>query len=316
VKSTGGIFGVSNDYDVVIIGSGPSGLTAGIYCGRAKLNTVLLEKDNLGGAIINADLVENFPSYPQGVSGANLSGNMMTQVMQHGIKFEFTEVTSIEQAGDLKVVNTAAGSYKTRTVIIASGARYKKLGVPGEEAFIGKGVHFCAMCDGSQYSGQEVAVIGGGEGGVSEGLYLTRIASRVTIVEITPRLNAPAVLQERARANEKMNILCSTAVEEITEADGLRSLSLRNVETGEKSKLNVGGIFVIVGLEPEVEYLHGFVELDSSGFIKVTSAMETNVPGVFATGDIRSGSLRQVITAAGDGATAALSAEKFITAQA
>ena len=306
---------MSNDYDVVIIGSGPAGLTAAIYCGRAKLNAVVLEKETLGGAIINAELVENFPSYPQGIAGAELSGNMMSQVMQYGINFEFTEVTSIEQAGDLKVVNTTTDSYRTRAVIIASGARYKKLGVPGEEELIGKGVHFCAMCDGGQYSGQEIAVIGGGEGGVTEGLYMTRIASKVTIIEFMPKLNAPAVLQDRARENAQMNILCSTAVEAITETGGLKNLSLKNVETGEKSDLKVGGIFVIIGLEPEVEYLHGLVELDSAGFIKVTSAMETNVPGIFAAGDIRSDSPKQIIAACGDGATAALSAEKFITAQ-
>ena len=307
---------MDREYDVVIIGSGPAGLTAGMYCGRAKLNAVILEKGNLGGNIINADLVENFPSYPQGISGANLSGNMMAQVMQYGIMFEFTEVTSIDLMGDLKMLNTTGGSFGAKAVIIASGARYKKLGVPGEEALLGRGIHFCAMCDGGQYSGQEVAVVGGGEGGVSEGLYLTRIASRVSIIEVTPGLNAPAVLQERARANEKINVLCSTEVEAITEAEGLKNLSLKNVETGEKSNLKVGGIFVVIGLEPEVEYLHGLVELDSTGFIKVTSAMETNIPGIFAAGDIRSSSAKQAITAAGDGAVAALSAEKFITAQA
>jgi len=306
---------MSNDYDVVIIGSGPAGLTAGIYCGRARLNTVILEKGNLGGSVINADLVENFPSYPQGISGATLSANMMTQVMQCGINFEFTEVTSIELTGDVKMINTAGGGFRAKAVIIASGARYKKLGIPGEEELIGQGVHFCAMCDGGQYAGQEVAVVGGGEGGVSEGLYMTRIASKVTLIEITPGLNAPAVLQERARDNEKMNILCSTVVEEITEVGGLRNLGLRNVKTGEKSNLKVGGIFVVIGLEPEVEYLHGLVELDNDGFIKITSALETSIPGIYAAGDIRSGSARQIITAAGDGAVAALSAEKFITAR-
>lgn len=305
--------GESTDYDVVIIGSGPAGLTAGLYCGRMRLNTVIVEKANLGGRIVDADLVENFPGFPGGVSGAILSSNLMSQAMQDGVSFEVGDVTSIDLAGDLKRVNTTSKSFIAKAVIIASGARPKRLGIPGEEQFMGMGVHYCAMCDGGRFAGQEVAVIGGGEGGVSEGLYMTRLASKVTIIEIMSKLNAPALLQERARANPKMSILCSTTVESITGAGELKDLSLKNVETGEKSNLQVGGIFVLVGLDPEVEYLHELVQLDSAGFVAVTNRMETNIPGIFAAGDIRSDSARQAITAAGDGAAAALSVEKFIT---
>ncbi len=302
-----------NDCDVVIIGSGPAGLTAGIYCGRARLKTVIIERENMGGSIINSDLVENFPGFPQGIAGANLSGNMMSQAMAFGVTFEFNEVTSIDLMGGLKIVNTSSGQFRAKVVIIASGARYRKLGVPGEQELTGKAIFNCAMCDGGQFANKEVAVIGGGEGGVTEGLYLTRIASKVTMIEIMPKLNAPAMVQERAKANPKLQIMCSTQVMSIAESDGIRVLRLRNTQTGEESDLKVNGIFVIIGLEPAIEYLHGIVELDSAGFIKVDNAMRTSVPGIFAAGDIRSGSIWQAIAAAGDGAVAARSAEKYLS---
>jgi thioredoxin reductase (NADPH) len=198
-------------------------------------------------------------------------------------------------------------------LIIAGGCQPKKLGVPGEDELVGSGVSYCAMCDGNYFAGQHVAVIGGSDGGITEGLYMTRIASEVTVIEMLPRLSATGILQERARENPKMNILCSTTVEMITNEGDMKSLSLRNVETGERSILKVSGIFMLAGLSPETGYLKDLVELDSEGYVIVTSGLETSVPGIFAAGDIRSGSSKQVITAAGDGATAALSAEKFIT---
>ena len=303
----------NSDYDLIIIGSGPAGLTAGLYAGRAKLSTVIIEKETLGGRITNAELVENFPGFPQGTSGSELSAKMMSQVMQAGVEFMPTEVTGVEPRDDLKWVNTTQGDYSALALIIAGGCQPKKLGVPGEDELVGSGVSYCAMCDGNYFAGQDVAVIGGGDGGITEGLYMTRIASKVTVIEILPRLSAARILQERARENPKMNILCSTTVETITTDGDMKSLSLRNVETDEKSVLKVSGIFVLVGLKPETEYLRGLVELDSEGYIIVTSSLETSVPGIFAAGDIRSGSSKQAITAAGDGAAAAFSAEKFIT---
>lgn len=304
---------VNSDYDLIIIGSGPAGLTAGLYASRAKLSTVIIEKETLGGRITNAELVENFPGFPQGTSGSELSAGMMSQVMQAGVEFMRTEVTGVEPGDNLKRVNTTQGDYSALALIIAGGCQPKKLGVPGEDELVGSGVSYCAMCDGNYFAGQHVAVIGGSDGGITEGLYMTRIASKVTVIEILPRLGAARILQERARENPKMNILCSTTVETITTDGDMKSLSLRNVETNEKSVLKVSGIFVLVGLKPETEYLRGLVELDSEGYIIVTSSLETSVPGIFAAGDIRSGSSKQAITAAGDGATAALSAEKFIT---
>ena len=303
----------NSDYDLIIIGSGPAGLTAGLYASRAKLNTVIIEKESLGGRIINAELVENFPGFPEGTSGSELSAKMMSQVMQAGVEFMPAEVTGVELFDNLKWVNTEQGNYSAPALIIAGGCQPKKLGIPGEEEFVGSGVSYCAMCDGNYFAGQPVAVIGGGDGGITEGLYMTRIASEVTVIEMLPRLSATGILQERARENPKMNILCSTTVEMITNEGDMKSLSLRNVETGERSILKVSGIFMLAGLSPETGYLKDLVELDSEGYVIVTSGLETSVPGIFAAGDIRSGSSKQVITAAGDGATAALSAEKFLT---
>jgi thioredoxin reductase (NADPH) len=300
------------DYDVLIIGSGPAGLTAGLYCSRAKLKTVIIEKANLGGNIINAEVVENFPGFPQGISGAELSSNMISQVLGYGVELKQSEVTSIGLIGGFKEITATDGQYLAKAVIVAGGGRRKKLGVPGEDEFVGKGISFCAMCDGNRFAGKAVAVIGGGDGGLSEGLYLAKLASKVTIIEIDSKLHASAVLQEKARVNPKVDILSSTTVEEISGDTEVKSIVIKNVETGSKSNLRVSGVLFAIGLEPEVEYLQGMLELDSDGYIVVTRLMETNVPGIFAAGDIRSESVRQAVAAAGDGAVAAVSAENFI----
>jgi thioredoxin reductase (NADPH) len=301
------------DYDLIVIGGGPAGLTAALYASRARLGTAIIEKGTIGGRIANAELVENFPGFPQGVSGSNLAAQMMSQAMAAGVESMCTEVIGIEFRDGLKWVSTAQGDYSARSLIIAGGCQPKKLGVPGEDEFIGNGISYCAMCEGSHFAGQPVAIIGGGDGGISEGLYMARIASRVVVIEMLPFLSATAVLQERAQECPHMDILCSTIVEAIAVDGDMRVVRLKNIETGEKLALKFSGIFVLVGLNPETGYLKGLLELDKEGFIEVTNAMETSVPGIFAAGDIRSGSYRQAITAAGDGATAALSAEKYIT---
>jgi len=288
------------DYDLIIVGAGPGGLAAGLYARRASLSTVIIEKAALGGSITNADLVENFPAFPEGISGSRLSAKMVSQVTQLGIEFRRTEVTEVQLRDGLKWVTTGQGDYSAQALIIAGGARSRKLGIPGEEEFVGRGVSYCAMCDGGNFVGQEVAIIGGGDGGITEGLYMTRIASQVTVIEILPKLSATRILQERAYENPKLKILCSTTVEAITAEGNMKNLSLKNVETGERFNLKFSGVFVLVGLEPQTEYLRGLVELDSEGYIIVTNAMETSVLGIFAAGDIRSGSARQAITAAGD----------------
>ena len=228
-----------DDYDVVIVGGGPAGLTAGIYCGRARLRAIVLEKESPGGSLINAERVENFPGFPEGISGAELTSNMMSQAMAFGTGVEFAEVTSVEPAGGMMAVATSSGTYRSKAVVLAGGARYRKLGVPGEQELFGEGIFHCAMCDGGRFADQAVAVVGGGEGGLTEGLYMTRIASKVTVIEVMPKLSAPAIVQERARSNPKLEILLSTRVVSVGRSDGVRALRLRNTETGREWDLRV-----------------------------------------------------------------------------
>lgn len=303
---------MNGKYDLLIIGAGPAGLTAAIYAARAKLKTAVCEKEREGGNIVNSDLVENFPGFPNGISGSQLAANLLSQVMQYGVEFIRAQVEGLEVRNDLKWVRTPEGEYAARALILASGAKPKKLGFSGEEEFAGTAVFACAMCDGNRFQGQDIAIIGGGDGGITEGLYMTRIASQVTIIEILPQLRAAGVLQERARANPKMKILCSTTVEAIREAGARKKLCLKNVVTGEKADLQVSGLFVVAGLEPQTEYLKGVVDLAPDGFVVVNQSLETSVPGIFAAGDIRCGSARQAVTAAGDGAAAALAAERYL----
>ncbi len=304
---------MTSDYDLIIVGSGPAGLTAALYSGRAKLSTAILEKGTLGGSIVNAESVENFPGFPKGISGSKLGANLLSQVMKYGAEFKQTEVIGIDLRDDLRWASTTEGEYSAKAVIIAGGAQPKRIGCPGEEEFAGKGVFYCVMCDGSRFANQKVAIIGGGDGGVSGALYMARIASKATVTEILPKLTATAVLQERAQANPEIEILCSTKIEKITADGDLKTLCLKNMNTGERSNLEVSGIFVLIGLSPQTEYLQGLVEMDNLGYVMVNDRLETSVPGIFAAGDIRKGTVWQAITAAGDGAAAALAAERFIS---
>ena len=301
-------------YDVSIVGSGPAGATAALFLSRAGLKTVVFEEGTLGGAIVNVQLIENYPSYPDGISGTELGTNLVNQAMKSGVEFKLSTVSGVDLLpGGFKNVKTDEGDYSTKAVIIASGATHKKLEVPGEEMFEGNGLSYCAYCDGDKFKGKDVAVIGGGDSGVTEALYLARITTRVTLIELLPKLSASRVLQKRAQENPKIRIFPATSIEAI-EADGeARNLRLRNVENGENWVLTVSGIFVRIGIVPQADYSRDLVKLDEFGFIVVNQNMETNVPGVFAAGDIRSGSPRQWVTAAGDGAIAGISAGRYLT---
>lgn len=302
-------------YDMIIIGGGPAGLSAGLYASRAGLSTLLIEKAIFGGQIANAELVENYPGFPDGISGFELGQLMHQQATKYGLETIATEVTGVELGETGKVVTTTDGHYTAKALIIAGGAEPNKLGVPGEGEFVGKGVSYCATCDGPLFRDRVVAVVGGGDSAVEEGILLTRFASKVTIIHRRNQLRASKLLQERAFANPKMEFLWDTVVEEIFGDDLVKGLKLRNVKTGQRSTVEVSGVFIYVGLHPSTDYLRRLLPLDEEGRIYTDERMQTEIPGIFAAGDIRRHSPRQAITAAGDGATAALSAEKFLSEQ-
>jgi len=305
---------VSNrEYDVVIVGGGPAGLTAGIYTARARLRSLLIEKAVTGGLIVNAGLVENYPGFPQGISGLELTDSMNQQAVKFGMETLLAEVTGLELKGEQKIVKTTEGDIVAKAVIIASGSGRVKLDVPGEEEFTGRGVAYCAICDAYFYKDLPVAVVGGGNAAINEALDLSKFAAKVTVIHRRQELRATRILQEKAFADPKIEFLWDTVVEAIEGEDVVKRIRLRNVRTGEKSVMDISGIFVAIGFKPDTDYLKGVLSLDANGAIITNEKMEAEVPGIFAAGDIRSGSIRQVVAGAGDGAVAAIYAERYIT---
>ena len=303
----------NREYDVIIVGGGPAGLTAGLYTARARRNSLLIEKVATGGWIINAELVENYPGFPQGINGLELADLMSEQAKKYGLEIFLAEVTGLELKGGQKIVKTTEGDFAAKAVIIAGGSDRVKLGVPGEQEFTGKGVAYCAICDAAFFRDLPVAVAGGGNAAINEALHLSKFASKVIMIHRRQELRAIRILQERAFAEPKIEFLWDTVVEAIEGADVVKRLRLRNVLSGEKSTLDISGIFVAIGSKPNTDYLKEVLPLEANDYIATNEKMETGVPGIFAAGDIRSNSIRQLITAAGDGATAAVYAEKFIT---
>ena len=301
------------NYEVIIIGGGPAGLTAGLYASRARLNSLLIEKGLVGGQIVNAERVENYPGFPEGITGFELGQLMHQQATKYGLKTVIAEATGIELEAGQKVVKTTKGNFIAKAVIIASGSERYKLGIPGENKFTGKGVSYCATCDAAFFKEQPVVVVGGGDAAITEALHLAKFASRVIVVHRRNQLRASRILQEKALAEPKIELLWNTIVEEIEGKNSVKRLKLRQVITGEKSTLEIAGIFISIGLKPNTDYLKGILPLDATGHITTDDRMETEIPGIFAAGDIRHHSARQAITAAGDGATAAIYAEKYIT---
>ena len=299
------------DWDVVIIGGGPAGLTAGLYLCRAKRRTLLLDKDTAGGYIRNIELIENYPGFADGISGAQLASQMVRQATNYGLQIENAEVTGIELFSGTRYVGCSRGQgFTTNVIIIAGGSKNKKLGVPGEEELAGKGVFECAFCDGGHYAGRVVAVCGGGDAGVTEALYMAKIASKVILIEAMPELTATAILQDRVVANSKIEVRCGYRVEAISGKDKVEAIDLTS--GNKKETLKVDGVLVHIGLEPNTGYLEGIVPLDNQGQIIVNEKMASEVPFIFAAGDIRSGSPRQVVGAVGDGAIAAISAQSML----
>ncbi len=304
---------MGNSYQLIIIGGGPAGLSAGLYATRARLSTLLIERAIPGGQIINAELVENYPGFPQGISGAELGSLMEQQATKYGLEIIMAEVEGVEVGEGEKIVHTSEGQYRAKALIIAGGSEHGKLGVPGEEELRGRGVSYCATCDGAFFKDQVIAVVGGGNVAINDALFLTRFASKVIVIHRRDQLRATKILSEGALARPEIEFLWDTVVESIGGDGQVRELGLRNVKTGTESKLEVSGIFVAVGLRPNTGYLEGVVALSPEGFILVNDQMETGVPGIFAAGDIRAGSARQVSSAVGDGATAAISAERYLS---
>lgn len=309
---------MENVYDVVIIGSGPAGLSAGLYAARAKLKTLILEKDKTGGQIVTTDEVANYPGSIQDATGPTLVARMVEQAEKFGAIRKKDPVLSVDFNETIKTIKCEQEEYKAKAVIIASGAQPKKIGCPGEDKLVGKGVSYCATCDADFFTDFEVFVIGGGDSAVEEAMYLTKFARKVTIVHRRDELRAAKSIQEKAFVNNKLEFLWNTTVEEI-KGDGIvESIVFKNVKTGEITEYKADeedgtfGIFPFIGYDPLSELYKGKIEMDKAGYIITDEDMKTNVSGVFAAGDIRVKSLRQVITAAADGAIAAVQAEKYI----
>ena len=303
-------------YDVVIIGGGPAGLTAGMYAARADLRTLAIEGGSTVSQITVTDLIENYPGIPDGIIGSDLVDRLKKQAVQFGLKTASGDVTAVTKKrwGETDGWEITAGDmrYGTLSVIIATGANWRRLGAAGEERFIGKGVSFCATCDGPFYRNREVAVVGGGDTAIQEALYLTRFAKKVTVIHRRDRLRATAILQKRAFANEKIAFAWNSVVESIEGLDLVQGIKLKDVKTGATRELAVNGVFIFVGLTPNTAPFRALVAADQGGYITVDANMQTSVPGIFACGDCIAKRLRQVVTACGDGATAAFSAQLYV----
>ena len=302
------------DYDLVIIGAGPAGLTAGLYAARARLDVLLIEKAVPGGQIIVTDWIENYPGFPEGISGFDLAEKMKVQAEALGLKMETAEVQSLNVTPDVKEVVLQEKTIRTRSLIIASGASPKKLGI-GEDRYMGKGISFCATCYAPFFKEKTVAAIGGGDTAVQEAIYLTKFVKKVYLIHRRDELRATKILQERAFANDKIEFLWDTVATGVDGFFGIEGVHVKNVKTGEEKTLKADGCFIWVGISPNTQFLNDSVDTDAYGFIRADARMQTSVPGVFAAGDVRDTPLRQVSTAVGDGAIAAVSAEHYLENQ-
>jgi thioredoxin reductase (NADPH) len=299
-------------YDIVIIGAGPAGLAAGLYAARARRRTILLERKVTGGQIALTSAIENYPGFEE-VDGFELGQMMQRQAEKYGMEMGYAEVNSLERRDGVHVIHTNQGDYTAKAVILTGGADYNRLGVPGEEELTGKGVSYCATCDAAFFKDKVCAVVGGGDAAMDEGLFVTRYASKVFVIHRRDQLRASRILQERAFANPKMEFIWDTAVDEIQGTDGVEQVKLRNVITNETSTLETAAVFVFIGLHPNTDFLKDYLKRDEGGHIYVNDWMETEIPGLFAAGDVRVNSARQVVSAAGDGATAAIRADHYIS---
>jgi len=299
-------------HELVIIGGGPAGLTAGLYAGRARLDVIMLDPTGGGGYLNYTESIENYPGFPDGVAGPDLAELLILHATKFGLKIKTEEVTELVAAENPKRLKTPSGELRAKAVIITTGSKPMKLGVPGEEEYVGRGVSYCATCDAAFFNDQNVAVVGGGNAAIDEGLAITRHARKVFVIHRRNTLRAEKVLQERAFANEKMHFIWNTVVDRIHGDGKVTGLSIRNIETGEISELEIDGVFIFIGTRPTTEFLRGAVKTDERGYIVTGRSLETSVKGVWAAGDVQDPVYRQAITAAGQGAAAAILAEKYL----
>ena len=299
--------------DVIIGGGGPAGLTAGLYASRARLKTLLIEKGFAGGQVMTADWVENYPGFEEGISGVELSQRFERHAVKFGLEIIQGAAAEITLDGNIKHITLEDGRhFEAKAVILATGAGPRLLNIEGEDDFRGKGVSYCATCDGAFFKDERLAVIGGGDSALQEAVFLTKFAEKVYIVHRRDEFRAAKIAQERALANPKIEIVFDTVAEKIVGESSVRALHISNVKTGEKTVLDVSGVFIYVGYSPNSAFLKGVVALDEWGYIAADDRMAASVPGIYGVGDIRARSLKQICTAVGDGATAAMQAEKYI----
>ncbi|KIL42918.1 thioredoxin-disulfide reductase [Jeotgalibacillus campisalis] len=299
-------------YDVVIIGAGPAGMTAAVYTSRGNLSTLMLERGVPGGQMANTEDVENYPGFDH-ILGPDLSNKMFDHAKKFGAEYAYGDVKEIIDGKEFKTIKAGSKEYKARSIILSTGAEYKKLGVPGEKELGGRGVSYCAVCDGAFFKGKDLVVVGGGDSAVEEGIYLTRFANKVTIVHRRDKLRAQQILQQRAFDNDKIDFIWNHTVKEINDENGkVGSVTLMSTEDGSESPFAADGAFIYIGMVPLTKPFESLKILNDEGYIETNSTMETNVQGIFAAGDVRDKTLRQIVTATGDGSIAAQAVQHYV----
>ncbi len=304
----------NNFYDLIVVGSGPAGLTAALYAAREGIETLVIERSGVGGQAGVTERLDNFPGFPEGISGAEFADRLRAQAERFGVEIlTAQEVTGVGMDGDYRIVRTADGNeYRAWAVLLALGSTYRRLDVPGEEDFIGAGVHFCATCDGAFYRGKDVLVVGGGNSAGEEGIFLTKFCRKVTIATRDDHLSASKVIVEKVQAHPQMEIVPNVTPAEFRGDGKLQTVVLRDTKTGELREVMPAGVFVFIGLTPNTTIVKGTVNLDGYGFIVTSPTLETSVPGIFAAGDCRQGSTKQAASAAGEGAAVALAIRRYV----